>query len=66
MYWESYLFFRKCGNIHTTTSHRDTKNIHTVFYIHDQKSFLSFIRQKIKLHLTLNNPSQKIYNSDQY
>ena len=54
------------GNIHTTTSHRDTKNIHTDFYIHNHNYFFTFLRQKIKLHLILNNLSQKKYNSDQY
>ena len=47
------------GNIHTTTSHRDTKNIHTESYIHDQNTFFTFLRQKIKLHLTPHNLSKK-------
>ena len=47
------------GNIHTTISHRDTKNIHTDFYIHNQNTFSPFLTQKIKLHLTPNNLSQQ-------
>ena len=47
------------GNIHTTTSHRDTKNIHTDFYIHDYNTLFTFLRQQVKLHLILNNLSQK-------
>ena len=47
------------GNIHTTTSHRDTKNIQTDFYIHDYNTFFTFLRQKIKLHFIFNNLCQK-------
>ena len=47
------------GNIHTTTSYRDTKNIHTDFYVHNHNTFFTFLRQKIKLRLIFNNLSQK-------